>query len=366
MVKKNIKELLIYLLAGFLVWCCVIVISEGETVYSEITKAIGRCINIIIPSLFAFMAISGIIINSGLYIYISKPFYPITKYIMGLPNSLFFVFLLGNVSGYPIGAKLLVQLKKEHLINAKTAEVVSCFCYGGGPAFFAGTIGLAVYNNSKVGILIFISVVSANFIMSIIMCRLFKPECKSKNEKVLLTADNVVDAVISAGKSLFVICSTIIFFAVVMAMLDSKGVFEYLQQIGFDKNICTVLKSFLEVSYISDITSDSINLLPLIAGVCSFGGVCVLMQIKAVVGKEYSLKLFIISRLFGAVLSALICRLILIWFTPDVVSASANNVTISIVPDNFIPSICLISMIFIIALREKSKMFRKRKKLIPH
>lgn len=73
--KKIFKELTIYLAAGLTVWLCILIISKGNSIFSETTKAIERCLNVIIPSLFSFMAISAIIINTKIYRYISKPFY---------------------------------------------------------------------------------------------------------------------------------------------------------------------------------------------------------------------------------------------------------------------------------------------------
>lgn len=362
--RKALKELLSYIAAGLTVWLCILIISSGSNVLNAITKAIERCLNVIIPSLFSFMAISGIIINTKIYKYISKPFYPITKYILKMPNNLFFVFLLGNISGYPIGAKLLLQLLKENIIDKKTAEIMSCFCYGGGPAFFIGVIGLTVYNNANIGILIFLSVAIANFIIAAVMCRIFKPKCIETKEKIVFNSDIIIQAVLSTGKALFIICITILFFSVLMSLLDSEGVFNLLKNIGLSENICTIIKSIFEISNVSYITSNSTRYIPLIAGICSFGGICVLMQIKSIIGNEYSLKPFLISRIIGAGLSIIICQVIIKFFYNEFIAAVSEKTAITFAPNNFVPSICLISMIFIISIREKS--FLNRKKLSSH
>lgn len=351
--KKAIKELIAYLAAGLTVWLCILIISNGNSVINGITRAIERCLNVIIPSLFAFMAISGIIINTKIYQYISKPFYPITKYILRMPNSLFFVFLLGNISGYPVGAKLLVELKKQNIIDKRTAEVMSCFCYGGGPAFFTGTIGLAVYGNTKVGLIIFLSVSAANFIIAIIMCRIFKLHCSETNEKIVFSSDNVIQAILSTGKSLFTICITILFFSVFMSLLDSEGIFSLVKQIGLSDNVCTLIKSFFEITNVSDLSPKSYKVIPFIAGICSFGGICVLMQVKAVVGKNYLMKLFIVTRFVAAILSTIICYLIMKSTIPVTLQAISDKTVFKLEADSFIPSLCLIVMIFTISFRKQ-------------
>lgn len=355
MTKKNIlKELFGYLIAALIVWCCIITVVYSKKVFYSINISIGRCLNIIIPSLFAFMALSSIIIKSKLYLYITKPFYLLTKYILRIPNLLFFVFLLGNVSGYPVGAKLLVELKNNNIIDKKTAEIISCFCYSGGPAFFTGTIGLAVYKSNRVGILIFLSSLLSNFILCCIMCRLFKPECKQFRHGYKLSVDTITDSIVSTGKTLFIICTSIIFFSAVMSLLDVQGLFVFLKNTGLNENANTLIKGFFEISYLSELSSDSFTVIPIIAGLCSFGGICVLLQVKAIVGKSFSLRMFIISRIISAFLSGIICKILSRYFLGDAITTTNNKIVVSVVPNNILPSVCLIAMIFIITIGEKN------------
>ena len=117
MLKRLAKELCVYILAGVVIWFCIITISGGESVKLGISEAVDRCMNIIIPSLFVFMALSQILVSSGLYYCVSMPFYPISRFIMGIPPQLFFVFLLGNTAGYPVGVKLLSDLCQRKIIS---------------------------------------------------------------------------------------------------------------------------------------------------------------------------------------------------------------------------------------------------------
>ncbi|MBQ9374792.1 MAG: nucleoside recognition protein [Ruminococcus sp.] len=359
MINKAFKGLLFYIIAAIIVYWCTHLIIHSKCVKDEIISAIERCINIIIPSLFAFMVMSSFIIKSSIYKYIAIPFYPITKYIMKMPSSLFFVFLLGNISGYPVGAKLLLDMFKARRIDKKTAEIAICFCYGGGPAFFTGTIGLAIFNSTKAGLLIFISVLFSNFIIACIMCRICIIKCNKNDETVSFSADYLIDSIISAGKSLFVVCVTILFFSCIMAILDAEGLFQLIQHMGLNDEYCTLIKSILEISYISNLSANSINLIPIIAGLCSFGGVCVIMQVKAIVGNSFSLKRFMLSRVGSCLLSYLITKALLKLFADSIMPALSEKVEISIMADNLLPSICLIIMIFIVAFADNHHTKRK-------
>ena len=90
---------------------------------------------------------------------------------------MFFIFILGNISGYPIGIKLLSDMVKEEKIPPRTAEIMSCYCYAGGPAFLTGAVGLAVFGSKKVGLLMFLSILTANFLVGMVMNRIFKLKC---------------------------------------------------------------------------------------------------------------------------------------------------------------------------------------------
>lgn len=354
MTKKVFNEIFAYIATAFIVWCCIMLIKKEYYIQNEIYEAVKRCLNVIIPSLFALMALSGIIISSKIYTYISKPFYPVSKYILGIPNQLFFIFLLGNISGYPIGAKLIKQLTEEHKINQKTAEILNCFCFSGGPAFFTGVIGLTVFNNSKIGIIIFISVVTANTILAIILNHIFKPKYTEAAEKVCITSDCIIDSVISAGKSMFIICVTIVFFSAIMALAESNGFFDIFKSLGLSQNQCILIKSIFEVSYLSQLSGTPYSLIPFISAICSFGGICVLTQIKAIVGKVYSLKYFLAARIISSALSWLICTIIMKFYKPEIITAASVNVKIVTQENNIIPSLCLIAMIIIITIHKKA------------
>lgn len=120
--------------------------------------------------------------------------------------------------------------------------------------------------------IIFLSVIISNFLLACIMCRIFNLKCSETDKKIIFNSDNIIQAIISTGKSLFIICVTIIFFAVFMALFDNESIVGLIKQSGLSQDIDILIKSFLEISNISDISPKSLDIIPLIAGICSFGG----------------------------------------------------------------------------------------------
>lgn len=354
MIKKISKELTAYISAALIVWCCILLIKHEGCIHNQITESIQRCLNVIIPSMFAFMAFSSIIINSRIYTYISKPFYPISKYIFAMPNELFFVFIMGNISGYPIGAKLLTQLVEENKISKRSAAVLNCFCYNGGPAFYSGAIGMTVFGSSNIGIIVFISTVTANAIIAVILNRLCKHEYTDQKQGLELNSDTIVNAVMSSGKSMFTVCITIIFFSVITSMLDINGFFDLFKSAGLSDSQCTLIKTIFEISNLSELKDNDLSSLPFICALCSFGGICVLMQIKSIVKNTYSLKYFIGVRLLSMPLSGMVCWIIMKFYSPEIIPAAAVSSQIVAQPDNIIPSACLAAMIIILFMHKKA------------
>lgn len=351
--KEILKKPVYYAAALLTLIFCYVLVADSQNVKTGIYGAVERCLNIIIPSLFAFMAMSNLLIDSGLYSYILKPFKIIYKYIMHMPESLFFVFLMGNIAGYPVGISLLSQMVNTGKISKQTAEKFSCVVCCGGPAFYVGTIGLGIFHSVKIGAGVFLSIVAANCILACIICRIFKFQSSDSCNIVSLDSNMFVNSVLKAGKSLFTICTMIVFFAAVMSVITYMKFFDSIKELSFANEMTVPLvKSFLEITAITEIKNMPYSYLPVITGICSFGGVCVLLQIIAVNGKKFSLKYFYLSRFINFGLSALMFNFLKKYFIPYEVSAVSMGEQYLCKFNNFIPSICLILMILLLKCKK--------------
>lgn len=360
MYKKISKEPVYYAVVGICGLFCWGFIANGSDVNKVIILAIKRCLNVIIPSLFAFMTLSDFLIKSGLFVYVAKPFKIISKYILKMPEELFFVFLIGNFAGYPVGIKLLGDMVKKRQISKKTAEISACFCCCGGPAFYTGTVGLGLFGNTKIGLAVFLSIVSANFISAFFLCRIFRLKAlKAERSSTEINADFslLTDSVLNAGKGLFTICTMIVFFSASLSVMEYFGLFNAIKKIsGVDENL---IKSFFEITFITTLKNPEYKILPLITAICSFGGLCVIMQIFAVNAenaeneKRISLKYFLLSRPLNACLSAIIFCGISRYVIPDTLPAISSDEKFLVNINNFSASICLILMILLLKYKKR-------------
>lgn len=314
------KKIMDILMAVIVTVFSVSLLYYYKAVSENVIESIKTCINVIIPSLFPFMTVSGIIISSGLYRQLSMPFSPISRRVFHINAELFSIFLISSVGGYPIGAKLLMSLYSEGKTDKATAEKMLGFCFMGGPAFFIGAAGIKIYNSVYIGGIIFLSIFFANLITMLLFgIRSEVPPKVKIRSKPEFSLDGIISSINSGGIGIAKICASIVFFAALLAVLDASGILgsfsNCLSKVTHvSPQICYILlRSFFEISNISAITSDII-FLPIVTAMLSFGGLCVMMQIEGIIGNKLSTHYFLICRIISTISSYLCCKIFILVF----------------------------------------------------
>ncbi len=352
MKKINIfKEILLYVASLFILWFLMQSIIFSKEVIADVRIGIMRCINVLIPSLFGMMAVSEIILKTGLYRKISILFFPFYK-ILQMPAGLFSVFLLGNLAGYPVGAKLLSQLVKNGTITKETAKNMAVFCYNSGPAFVIGTVGIAVYQSIKAGIYIYASCLIANYIFaigfSLVLKKSYK-KFKTDKEKIKLSSEVLVSSVESSGKSMLMICLMVTAFSVFTSVLKTTGIFSFFNQPLIEKTVM----AFMEITNVTSFTGNY-TLMPLICFLISFGGICVLLQVKAIVRESFSLKTFLLMRFPVSLVACFVNIFLIKIYPPSITCIKTYSFVQNNLKSSLFSCICLIFMIIIIFFQKST------------
>lgn len=312
------KKIITFIIITAAVLYSVLLIMYSHDISRCISDSINTCLTVIIPSLYAFMVLTGFLVSTDLYKILSKPFSFVSRYLFKIPSEYFSVFLISCVAGYPVGAKLLSDLRSADKIDKKTAEDMLSYCYLGGPAFICGAVGITLFSSIKAGMAVFLSILSANVIIAVIIGLFRKVPPKSNSEiHTSVTFEKLILSVISGAKSLFVICAIIIFFSTFICILDNIGIIDY---ISFNiENIFNVsrtdaeaiVRTTLEISNVSKFSYGCYNMIPVISGLMSFGGICILIQIKSTVVNKINVNYFIYVRILSFVISYF-CSIIII------------------------------------------------------
>ena len=349
MLKNNRTEQLI---KAVLVCClAALIMLYPSQAAAGTVRSINVCIESIIPSMFAFMVISTYIQSSGLYRIIFRPLMPLMKLLIRADESIISIFLLSLIGGYPVGIKLLKENSERTKRidgNVVPAETAAAFCYCISPSFALIMIGSGVFGSSAAGGVIYISNIAACLITGIIVSRI--SDLRS-GTVVTGSSGGLTEAVNSASRALFTVCSVIVAFNITLTCVSSL-----LEDFGVKPP--ALLLGTLEISNLLGIERPSVSLIPLVSAIASTGGACVLLQCAAIAGKGFSKTKFLIARLPCAVLSGVISFVILQFTEISVtVSTISPEYDLTLSANKLIVPV-LIAMCIIIFYRS-DKIFRK-------
>ena len=342
-----------------------LVLMAGAVLFpAEVSAAcadsIMRCVKVIIPSLFMFMAVSKLLIATGASDMLSKPLDKLFSKVLGIPYGGASVFIISNAAGYPVGAGMLSELVSNGRMSRASAEAMSVYCYAAGPAFILNIIGSGVFSDSRVGIVIFLSIIFTNLLLAAIIGRISKPGITSSHPPKINFAEALTDSVASAGDSLLKMCFMIVFFSAITAVADCFGLFSLVENtFGMSGNAMILFRSAFEITNLCSLSSNAAGLIPFVTVICGFGGICVVLQTAAVIHSGYSIKKFLLYLPVRAIMNyafaKLFCRLML----EDSIPVFVKSEKIIVELDNLLPSICLIMMIFILVLQKRLDFFHK-------
>lgn len=349
----KIKNFIYYFACGVILLYFYESIVFSKEILQEVSATIFRIINIVFPSLFGFMVGCDFLVRTGLYKCVCIIFKPLAK-VFNMPDEIFLVFILSCIGGYPVGLRLISQLYGDESISSKTAQQLICFCYCPSPSFIIGVVGIGIFNNIKVGLWVYFSILMANLIIAFVLCHISKPMIVSHDKKPTLSSENLILSVTECGKSMLVISAVIIFFSYIITLLDCMNFFNILRI----SNGNILLKSIFEVTCISNIIADY-NLIPLITFIFSTGGLSIILQIFALNYKKISLKNFLIFRLPVATLTGLISFVVFKLVKFDILCDYTYSVHQNSSDYSILSSICIFFMIITIFFQKKTSISKK-------
>lgn len=303
------------LLISLFIWS----MAEAGEISGAVSDAAERCLETVIPSLYAVMIFSVMLMKSGVLPVLSKYTAGVGKFLFGMDAEIFPVFVFGTFAGYPAGAKMLTMMRCSGDEEKRRRELFAGVCFGAGPAFVHGCISGKLYGNSSAGAIIIISCVSANVIIALVLSAFMRKNCRNtfSAKNIRISAETINDSVISAGDSLVSVCLMICAFSVVGKLLElsggisaAAGAVSALTGRSRETAGAMVL-SVLDITSAEKLPAGDYSLLPFIAGLVSFGGVCVIFQISAIMSGELSVKPLIVCRIAAAFISGGVCRVIM-------------------------------------------------------
>lgn len=301
------------------------------------------CLETAVPSLFPFFVISALAVDTGLTALLGRFFTPVMKNLFSLPGHAAMAFVMGITGGYPVGAQTAAELYDASLCSKKETERMLSFCNNTGPAFIIGVCGTGIFGSFKVGLLLyFIHILSA-----LIVGLIFRPAKVSRADAhtILLRQKNPVSinfikSLIDAIKNGFLSCinvsAFVVFFSVVIAILNKTGLIAFLSAmlaplfmlLGLPRDLCSVMLSGIVemtngLNLLSAMNENISVLLPTSAFLLGFGGFSVHCQtLSLLIPRNLSSTFYFWGKTLQGILSFVLCEALIALF-PSAVSAFA-------------------------------------------
>lgn len=169
--KKKQDSVCIYdgLCAVMFLGLCLSTALLPEYIAPLIREALHLCGTTVIPSLFPFMVLSGIVTRSGIARHAGFCFAPLICPLFGIPKELCGAFLTGLIGGFPNGAEAVGILYENGYCSKSDAEKTIALCNNASPAFIFAVAGIYTLGSIKSGLLLFAAQFGTIFITAQIL-----------------------------------------------------------------------------------------------------------------------------------------------------------------------------------------------------
>lgn len=267
-------------------------IMSTDNVINCCQAALTLCLELIIPSLFPFFVLSGLLNRLGLPSLLGQLLAPLASRLFRVSGPGASAFFIGITGGYPMGASYIADLLESGQISSEEASRLLAFCNNSGPAFIVGAVGAGVFHSAGVGLLLYL----VHIFSAIIAGVLLRPRenisfalCTDAAGESIKTA--LPEAVRQGVVSTLNVCGFVVCFTVLTGLLDAWGLFSGLAgaiaarfafELHFVRAALTgVLELGSAVGAMQGLSETPLNL-ALAAAILGWGGISVHFQTAAV------------------------------------------------------------------------------------
>lgn len=321
----------------FNITCIIFVISLVVFSVSNLSAAKNGLYlwsNNIIPALFPFFIATELLSHTPIIHILGKFFNKLMKPLFNVPGQGSFPLIMGILSGYPVGAKIVCDMRNKNVLTKAEAERLLSFTNNSGPLFILGTIGIGLFKDSSIGFVLLITHILASLIVGIIF-RFWKYKDSNISSSNSLwqsstnNSYNIGEILSSSIKNSIVtilnIGGFIVLFSVIISIFNKSHLINLvsilLSPIFNIFNIPPdfsngIINGFLEITnglqQISAIPIRNISFsIVICAFILGFGGISVILQVYSFTSKtDISIKPYILGKFLQGIISAFLTFLL--------------------------------------------------------
>ena len=332
-IKSNLKKNLLTII--FTLFLIFLVIFSSPNLSA--TKAgLTLWAKNVVPSLFPFFIATELLNYTNLPYYLGKLTNKFMRPLFNVPGEGSYAFIMGIISGYPVGAKIINKFIEDGTCTIQEAERMLAFTNNSSPLFIIGTVGISLFGDIKVGVILFITHILACLTVGLILGFISKYSLK-KQKKYPRYANNVSSYNISdlgtilstsisnAISTILLIGGFIVLFSITISILNSLNIFDNVSNLLSYANVpqpytkC-ILTGLLELTNglnaVSSLHIKHMSIQIVISAfLLGFAGLSIFLQIFSIASKnKLSMKPYLIGKLMQGIISAIYTYVILYSF----------------------------------------------------
>ena len=310
---------------------CILIFSQSNL--SAVKSALTLWTNSVIPSLFPFFVATELLMHTNIIYQLGNILNRFMNPLFNIRGEGSFAFIMGIISGYPIGAKIATNLRQKSICSKEECERLLSFTNNSGPLFIIGSVGILMYRNTTIGILLFLTHFLASLTVGFIF-RFWKKNTKQKNNSPILQNSSEMknyatfsnlgeilsESIMNSIKSILLIGGFVVIFSVIISILKTSGILNVITlSLSSIFNFFNIDISFIEplftglleitngINTISNIPCKklSINII-FTSFLLGFGGISILLQVLSITSKsDLSIKPYIYGKILHGIIAAL-------------------------------------------------------------
>lgn len=309
---------------------CLVIFSRQNL--SAAKDGLSLFANSVVPSLLPFFIATELLSHTNVIKVLGKILNKIMRPIFNVPGEGSFAFVMGIISGYPVGAKIVTNFLNDGICTTEEAERLLAFTNNSGPLFIIGTVGISLFGSTEIGLLLLLthilSCITVGFIFRFWKFNSYSNK-KNKKKNTHIERNNNVSfknlgeilssSISNSINTVVIIGGFVMLFSVIISIISSSNILNFF---GFALsplfNLLHIPSSFIPgiitgiielTNGVSQIASISIKEISINIIACAFllgfGGISVLLQVFSIVSKSnISIKTYIIGKILQGTIAA--------------------------------------------------------------
>ena len=331
------RNILPFILVLFTI-CLVVFSSSNLTATKSGLTLWATCV---VPSLFPFFVITNLLSRTKVVNIIGKLLDKFMRPFFNVPGIGGFAFVMGLISGYPVGAKIVADFREKGLVTQDEGERLLAFTNNSGPLFILSSVGIALFGDTKTGLLLLATHILACITVGIILARFSKRKkfensydtiknkferknnsqsCNSENITFKNLGEVLTTSINSSISTILMIGGFVVIFSVIISILNQTNILDKLStllypilnflniDLEFAKPLLSgILELTNGVNLVANIPTKLISQnIILSAFLLGFGGFSVLLQVYSIVSKtDLSMKKYLVGKFLQGIISGI-------------------------------------------------------------